>query len=108
LKRLHAALTETPEEIESLAKKAGLSKRDATRLLDLQWRAGEAIREGKGKKSDPYRFARFVAGNPPGLIARNEFNPTAGLPDSLLATPSSAVPPARNETRDDEVLDLDL
>ena len=101
LRRLRAVLTDDSQETEALAKKAGLSRRDATRLLDLLVQDGEAIREGKGKRNDPHRFRRIVSGNPP--ISRDASKQETL--DSFLAPMGAAVPPARNETRDDEVID---
>jgi putative DNA primase/helicase len=101
LRRLREALTEQPEEITTLAKHAGVSRRDATRLLSLLLENGETIREGKGKRNDPHRFRRFVSGNPP--ISKDASKQETL--DSFLATPGASVPPARNETRDDEVID---
>ena len=101
LRRLRAVLTDDPQETESLAKKAGLSRRDATRLLDLLVKDGETIREGKGKRNDPHRFRRFVSGNPP--ISKDASKQETI--DSFLAPLGASVPPARNETRDDEVID---
>ena len=101
LRRLREALTDTPEEIADLAKKTGLSRRDATRLLDLLVKDGETIREGKGKRNEPHRFRRIVSGNPP--ISRDASKQETI--DSFLAAPSASVPPARNETRNDEVID---
>jgi hypothetical protein len=101
LRRLRAVLTDDPQETESLAKKAGLSRRDATRILDLLVKDGETIREGKGKRNDPHRFRRIVSGNPP--ISRDASKQETI--DSYLATPTASVPPARNETRNDEVID---
>ena len=102
LRRLREALTEQPEEIAALAKKAGLSRRDATRILSLLLADGETIREGEGKRNDPHRFRRFVSGNPPGL--RGDKKPETA--DSFLAPPSGSAPPARKETTDGKVIDL--
>jgi phage/plasmid primase-like uncharacterized protein len=101
LRRLRAVLTDDPQETESLAKKAGLSRRDATRLLDLLVKDEETIREGKGKRNDPHRFRRIVSGNPP--ISRDASKQETL--DSFLAPLGASVPPARNETRNDEVID---
>jgi phage/plasmid primase-like uncharacterized protein len=101
LKRLREALTETPEETATLAKKAGLSRRDTARLLDLLIQEETAIREGMGKRNDPHRFRRFVSGNPPILRDARKQETL----NSFLAPPNGSAPPARNETRDDEVID---
>ena len=101
LRRLREALTDTPEEIAALAKKAGLSRRDATRLLDLLVKDGETVREGKGKRNDPHRFRRIVSGNPP--ISRDASKQETL--DSFLAPLGASIPPARNDTRNDEVID---
>ena len=94
MRRLQSAVTENPEETEALAKKAWLSRRDATRLLDLLLKNGAIVRDGQGKKGDPYRFAQFVSGNPP--VPRDASKQE--YLDSFLATPNASVPPARNES----------
>jgi len=101
LRRLQAAVTEHPEETESLAKKAGISRRDATRLLDLLLKDEVVVREGKGKRNDPHRFSRIVSGNPP--IPRDASKQETL--DSYLATPTASVPPARNHISESEVID---
>ena len=107
LRRLREALTEKPEATPVLAKKAGLSRRDATKLLSLLLDNGETIREGKGKRNDPYRFRHFVSGTPPSLIASNDIVPTEGQTVSFLAPPHASVPPARHETGEEEFIDAD-
>jgi len=94
MRRLQAAVTENPEEVEALAKKAGLTRRDATRLLALLLQDGAVARHGKGKRNDPHRFSHIISGNPP--IPRDASKQETS--DSSLATPNASVPPARNES----------
>ncbi|MEO7863583.1 MAG: AAA family ATPase [Nitrospirales bacterium] len=79
--QLTQALSNEGAHAESITKSAGLTRRVGYRLLDLLVEEGIALREGLGKKSDPYRFKK----------------------NSICAPP---VPPARIENLSMEAVDL--
>jgi hypothetical protein len=58
LSKMIAALTDTLETVDTIATRAGLSKREGHRLLEILVKEGKAIRTGKGVKGDQYRFCR--------------------------------------------------
>ena len=70
--QLIQALSEDWEKAESITKRAGLTRRVGYRLLDLLVEEGMALREGQGKKSDPYRFKKNSIRAAPPLPAQTE------------------------------------
>lgn len=66
--KLLAALSDELEDAGTIIKRAGVSLRDGYRLLASLAEAGEAYREGKGRKGDPYRYRKnTLSCNPPPL-----------------------------------------
>jgi RecA-family ATPase len=57
--KMKAALTENYEKVKELAQRAGVSLRDAQRLLDdLAENDTEVKRKGKGRKGDSYQYLK--------------------------------------------------
>jgi hypothetical protein len=100
IEKLLAALPDEWEEAEPITKRAGLSRRDGYRLLAKLVEEGKALRDGKGKKKDPFVFKaiRFVQ---PSRSIEHETNPEK--PNLICATPHS---PAQNESEAGESIDL--
>lgn len=102
--QLTQALSDEWAQAESITKSAGLTRRVGYRLLDLLVVEGVALREGQGRKSDPYRFKKNSICAPPPLlgVTRNR-----NIADSICAPTG---PPARIESiqgvlAEEEVLD---
>jgi len=76
------------QEVEPLAKQAGLSLRETHRLLGLLVAGGQALRDGKGRKGSPYRYKNTIHATPPPKGAGlHESNSTS--PNTIHATPPS-------------------
>ncbi len=86
LTKLTASLSHQWEEVDAIVKRAGLSRREGYRLLNILVKDGVAQREGKGVKGDPFRFTKNVIRATP-LSLGHESNCTK--PDSIHATPLS-------------------
>ncbi|MEK6801910.1 MAG: AAA family ATPase [Nitrospirota bacterium] len=95
LEKLISILSDDWEDGEAVAKRAGLSRRDGSRLLGILVEQGKANRNGKGRKADPYTYRRssFLAGPP---VYRPETNSEQA--NSFLAGPQPLHSPARNES----------
>lgn len=66
--KLLVALGDELEDAGTIIKRAGVSFRDGYRLLASLTETGEAYREGKGRKGDPYRYRKnALSCNPPPL-----------------------------------------
>lgn len=90
LTKLTASLSDQWEETDAIVKRAGLSRREGYRLLNILVKDGVARREGKGVKRDPFRFMKnAIRATPP--VLGHESNCTK--PDSIHATPT---PPCTN------------
>ena len=72
LKNLISVLPENWEEAEPITKRAGLTRRDGYRLLDLLVKREKALRNGKGKKSDPFTFRLNSFRATPPVLGTNE------------------------------------
>ena len=98
--QLIQALPDEWEKADIITKRAGLARRVGYRLLDLLVEDGTALREGQGKKSDPYRFKKnSICAPPPFLGVTRNTNTT----DSVCAAPR---PPAQIESGSKESIDL--
>ena len=75
--QLIQALPEEWEKAESISRRAGLARRVGYRLLDLLVEEGIALRQGVGKKSDPYRFKKNSICAPPIPPAQTELGDTS-------------------------------
>jgi hypothetical protein len=104
LDKLAATITDTPEEVDVISQRAGLSRRDGHRLLGILVNEGKVLRDGKGVKGDPYCFRRnsIHAG---GLSYKHESN--CPKPDSIHATPPSACMKENSASQLVEVVDVD-
>ena len=89
LAKLTASLSDQWEEPDTIAKRAGVSKREGHRLLKLLFVEKKALRDGKGVRGSPYRFKRNSIHATP-LSLGHESNSTKA--DPIHATPH---PPAR-------------
>ena len=98
--QLIQVLPEEWEKAENITKRAGLTRRAGYRLLDMLVVEGIVLREGQGKKSDPYRFKKNSICAPPLFlgVTRN-----TNIMDSIRAAPG---PPAQTELEDMEAVDL--
>jgi hypothetical protein len=69
LEKMKAALKQDYERANVLAQRAGVSLRDAQRLLDdLAEKDTEVARKGKGRKGDPYHYRKHsIHATPPVL-----------------------------------------
>ena len=105
--KVKAALKEDSEQAKVLAQRAGVSLRDAQRLLDdLAGSDREVERTGKGRKGDPYQYRKHsIHAAPPvlGGTLRESNSVQTGF-DSCSPPPPGA---NRNTLYEGEVIDVD-
>lgn len=70
--KLIAALSDQFEEAESILKRAGLNRTQGYGLLSLLMKEGVALREGKGRKKDPFRYKKNSSVQAPQSIGTDE------------------------------------
>jgi hypothetical protein len=136
LAKLEAALADFPQDVETLAKTAGVASKAAYSLLNQLFAANRASRDGDGRRSSPYLFKKFLLVSVPKRggpeetnrdisAGRNEPHPPGGgfvssYPPFLrgkqkrneIATETDSflptpVPPGSNELETDEEFIID-
>jgi hypothetical protein len=108
--KVRAALTDTPEPAQEIARRTGVSRGSTYTILDGLVTQGEALRSGSGRRGDAFLYSRFVSVSPLRSVGPNETNPPTSPNDHEASSPGGCVsfhPPIlegelkRNETEKD-------
>lgn len=102
LAKAKAALSDTPEAADVIAKRAGIPIRAIYRLLGILTEAGDAVREGSGTKGSPHRYRNILFHAGAHTIGHESESPKI---NSLSCTPTY---PCTKEKADQEHIEKEI